>query len=117
MYKKIYDYIVNIDITERENYFKHIDNFINDYQNNEMCDDITNFSYKKLGERLSSLLKENKKFEELEVMENFLWNKVYNDKSVCFICGKRKEDYESTYCDECWKKEEKRLGIKNKGDE
>lgn len=71
MYKKIYDYIVSIDIEEREAYFNNIEKFINEYQNGME-------SYKQIGERLESLLKENKKFEELEVMENFLWKKVYN---------------------------------------
>ena len=73
MYKKIYDYIVDIDIKEREDYFKKIENFISEYQNGME-------SYKQIGERLSSLLNENKKFEELEDMENFLWGKVYNNK-------------------------------------
>jgi hypothetical protein len=71
MYKKIYDYIVSIDMEEREDYSNNIEKFINEYQNGME-------SYKQIGERLESLLKENKKFEELEVMENFLWNKVYN---------------------------------------
>lgn len=71
MYKKIYDYIVSIDIEEREDYFNNIEKFIDEYQNGME-------SYKQIGERLESLLEENKKFEELEVMENFLWGKVYN---------------------------------------
>lgn len=71
MYKKIYEYIVSIDIKEREDYFNNIEKFIDEYQNGME-------SYKQIGERLESLLKENKKFEELEVMENFLWKKVYN---------------------------------------
>lgn len=74
MYKKIYDYIVSIDIEEREDYFNNIDNFISEYQNGME-------SYKQIGDRLSSLLKETRKFEELEDMEDFLWDKVYNNKN------------------------------------
>ena len=40
-------------------------------------------------------------------------------KEIRFNCGKTKEDYESAYCDKCWKEEQKRfntskLTIKNK---
>lgn len=31
-------------------------------------------------------------------------------KWFCIICGKKKEDYEAAYCDECWEKEKARLG-------
>ena len=33
------------------------------------------------------------------------------DKKICLVCGKEKEDYQSAYCDKCWEEEQKRLGI------
>lgn len=70
MYKKIYDYLIDIEQTERETYHEHVRKFIEDYENGFE-------DYKEIGKRLSKLLEENKKFEELEDMENFLWKKVY----------------------------------------
>lgn len=70
MYKKIYDYLIDIEQTERETYHENILKFIEDYENGFE-------DYKEIGKRLSKLLEENKKFEELEDMENFLWKKVY----------------------------------------
>ena len=70
MYKRIYDYIVNIEEKERETYFQHMERFINSYENGFE-------SYKEIGIELSKLLEENKKFEELEEMEDFLWHKIY----------------------------------------
>lgn len=34
-------------------------------------------------------------------------------ENLCIICGKIKEDYESTYCDNCWEKEQKRIEENN----
>lgn len=73
MYKKIYEYIVDIEIKEREDYHKHMENFIEEYENGIE-------TYEQIGEKLSKLLEETRKFEELEDMENFLWEKVYNKK-------------------------------------
>ena len=73
MYRKIYEYIVDIEIKERENYHEHIEKFIEEYENGIE-------TYEQIGEKLSKLLKETRKFEELEDMENFLWEKVYNKK-------------------------------------
>ena len=73
MYRKIYEYIVDIEIREREDYHEHIGNFIEEYENGIE-------TYKQIGEKLSKLLEETRKFEELEDMENFLWEKVYNKK-------------------------------------
>ena len=72
MYKKIYDYIVNIEDKEREFYFEHIDKFMKDYENGFE-------SYKEFGKRLNELVNENKKFEDLEEIENFLYKKIYNN--------------------------------------
>ena len=73
MYRKIYEYIVDIEIREREDYHEHIEKFIEEYENGIE-------TYEQIGEKLSKLLKETRKFEELEDMENFLWEKVYSDK-------------------------------------
>jgi hypothetical protein len=70
MYKKIYEYLIDIEEKERESYHENIRNFIEDYESGFE-------DYKEIGKRLTSLLEENKKFEELEDMENFLWKKVY----------------------------------------
>lgn len=36
--------------------------------------------------------------------------------TICFNCGKEKEEYEALYCDKCFEEEEQRLnGEKNKG--
>lgn len=70
MYGKIYDYIIDIDIREKEYFFKDMQEFIIDYQNGfESC--------KELGKRLEKLAEESKKLEELEDIEDFLWEKIY----------------------------------------
>lgn len=47
-----------------------------------------------------------------EFIDNF--KKNAEDKKICLICGKEKDDYQSAYCDKCWQEEKERLGI---GDE
>lgn len=35
------------------------------------------------------------------------------ENGYCCICGEKKEDFESAYCDKCWKEEQERLGGSN----
>ena len=71
MYKKIYDYIVSIDIEKREIYFEKMRRFYDNFESGFQ-------DYKEIGKRLEELLADNRELEELEDMENFLWGKVYN---------------------------------------
>lgn len=71
MYKKIYDYIVSIDIEKREIYFEKMRRFYDNFESGFQ-------DYKEIGKILEELLADNRELEELEDMENFLWGKVYN---------------------------------------
>lgn len=55
------------------------------------------------------------KYEEkwLQQFRAFIddFKQCMEDKSICLVCGKKKEDYQSAYCDECWEEEKERLGI------
>lgn len=69
-------------------------------------------------ESLRSLESENEITEEEydEIMINFdLWLKEYEQqeesKSLCFMCGNKKEDYESSYCDKCWDEEKMEMDL------
>lgn len=46
-----------------------------------------------------------------EFIDDF--KRIAEDKKICLVCGKEKDDYQSAYCDECWKEEKKRLGIED----
>lgn len=73
MYKKIYEFIIDVELKEREDYHEHINEFIEEYENGFE-------TYKDIDKKLSKLLEETKKFEELEDMESFLWEKVYHNE-------------------------------------
>lgn len=36
---------------------------------------------------------------------------VAEDKSICLVCGAKKDDLHSAYCDKCWEEEKQRLGV------
>lgn len=36
---------------------------------------------------------------------------VAEDKSICLVCGAKKDDLHSAYCEKCWEEEKKRLGV------
>lgn len=46
-----------------------------------------------------------------EFIDDF--KKITEDKKVCLVCGKEKDDYQSAYCDKCWEEEKERLGIED----
>lgn len=41
------------------------------------------------------------------------FKKLLEDKSICLVCGNKKEDYHSAYCDKCWEEEKERLGVED----
>lgn len=91
-----------------------------DYYRNEMCwEDDEEINYQiDYGEELLSVAKAymnsndewlNNFEEELEQLK-----KEVEDKSICIVCGCKKDDYQSAYCDKCWEEEKQRLGIGDK---
>lgn len=45
-------------------------------------------------------------------LENII-SEYENGYGCCCVCGEEKEDFESAYCDKCWKEEQERLGGSN----
>lgn len=75
MYKKIYEYIVENNLIESERFYKELKKFNNDFESGFE-------SYKETRERLEKLLKMNKGLEELEDMQEFLWEKIYGKNVI-----------------------------------
>ena len=46
-----------------------------------------------------------------EFIDDF--KRITEDKKICLVCGKEKDDYQSAYCDKCWEEEKERLGIED----
>ena len=44
-----------------------------------------------------------------EFIDDFTLN--IENKMICLVCGGKKEDLQSAYCDKCWEDEKQRLGI------
>lgn len=95
-----------------------------DYETNETDnrDDEYNYEYAEYLENLYDIAKAYT-FGDYDIwLKQFReyvddYKKLLSDLSICFVCGKEKEDLHSAYCDECWKEEEKRLGIGDENNE
>lgn len=50
--------------------------------------------------------------DSLEYPQGLIEIQPTDPKWYCIECGKKKQDYEAMYCDECWEKEKKKSGLK-----
>lgn len=86
-----------------------------DYEyDREIDDEYVDDSYISYLEKLYAITKNS--IEDYSYFKDFIdeLKEEIEEKSVCLVCGKKKDDYQSAYCDECWEEEKKRLGIEEK---
>lgn len=118
----IYDLQTNCVIDEDENEEnKTIDEVIDrvvgraiDYEMNEVEDDNMDEEYSRYLEDLYDIASRyNKKDNWLNYFGEFVdsYKKWLKDNSVCLVCGNKKDDFRSAYCDKCWEEEKNRLGV------